>query len=665
MNHRTWMLAVGGSLSFACLVGFAGDSEWMEAEDDLSSLREVAPPVPDDEQSGRDTKRAESRKPTPNYYDKLFSEDQPTAANKKKKGPLPASAPRRDVIDPEQQEPPKPAIKPGRSRIPPKTEKQPVTTHRRPSGESSSPAVIKAELDHALDKSLTQPIQQTRVETRAKAPHVPPPSNRSRNSAVNLIAPQQQSSSTGSSQPHVTGPQQTSITLEWVKKSDFNVGQESQVELVVKNTGSSPADHLVVEAVFQTPLRLVSTQPKATENRERLSWKLDRLAPGAEQRLALTLIPGRRGDLGVQAEVRCTGTASARFRVEEPLLNIAVNGPTEVMLGDSASQTVVVTNPGTGAAHDVKISTRLSKGLEFPRGEAAAADMEIGTISPGESRTVRLPLAALHGGPQTITVTASSSSDISSDATATIKVVSPSLKLQAEGPALRYKGRSARFTAQVTNDGSVANNNVRVTQAVAEGFQFVSADHGGKYEPSQKTISWFLGRLEPGQSIQVACELLPAELGEFSQKFQVVSDAGAKAESVVETQIDGAPKLTMEVVDIDDPVEVGVETAFEIRLKNSGTKAATHVTVSCELPDGMQLLSSTGPTDASSKTRNLVFKPLTQLVPGQDVVYRVQVKGIEEDNQRIKVRVSSDSITEPLLQEETTRFYSDERRRAK
>ncbi len=668
MNHRTWILAVGGTISLGSLMAFAGESDWTTAEDELLPMREVAPPVPEDGPPVRSSKVAEPQSSPPNYYDKLFTDDLLSPA-KKKKRPLPASAPQRDVIDPELQPPAKPTIKPGPSNMPPKANKSPQANQRRLGGEDHTtalkPAVIKGELDRALDKSLKQPIQQTRSEIREKAPHVPRP-NRSRGSTVSFIAPQHPSASvTASSHPAATGSRQTAVTLEWVKKSDFNVGQESQVELVVKNTGTSPADHVIVEAVFQSPLRLVSALPKPSENRERLSWKLDRLAPGAEQRIALTLIPGRRGELGFLAEVHCTGSAAANFRVEEPLLNIAVKGPAEVMLGDSASQTVVVSNPGSGAAHDVKISARLSKGLEFHRGEAAAGELEIGTISPGESRTVRLPLTALQGGSQTITITASSSSDVSSDASATIKVISPSLKLQAEGPALRYKGRNARFTAQVTNDGSVANNNVRVTQTIAAGFQFVSADHGGKYDPAQQTVSWFLGRLEPEQSIEVACELLPVELGEFAQKFQVISDAGAKSESTVEIQVDGAPKLTMEVVDLDDPVEVGVETAFEIRLKNTGTKAAQHVAVSCELPDSVQLLSSHGPTDATTKSRNLTFKPLSQLAPGQDVVYRVHVKGTEDGQQRIKARVSSDSLTEPLLQEEATRFYSDERRRSK
>ena len=57
-----------------------------------------------------------------------------------------------------------------------------------------------------------------------------------------------------------------------------------------------------------------------------------------------------------------------------------------------------------------------------------------------------------------------------------------------------------------------------------------------------------------------------------------------------------------------------------------------------------------------------MFKPLSQLSPGQETVFRIHLKGVEEGNQRVKASVSSDTISEPLVQEEQTKFYSDERK---
>src|SRR5262245_17637908 len=106
MNHRTWILAVGGTISLGSLMAFAGESDWTTAEDELLPMREVAPPVPEDGPPVRSSKAVEPQSSPPNYYDKLFTDDLLSPA-KKKKGPLPASAPKRDVIDPELQPPAK------------------------------------------------------------------------------------------------------------------------------------------------------------------------------------------------------------------------------------------------------------------------------------------------------------------------------------------------------------------------------------------------------------------------------------------------------------------------------------------------------------------------------------------------------------------------------
>jgi hypothetical protein len=80
------------------------------------------------------------------------------------------------------------------------------------------------------------------------------------------------------------------------------------------------------------------------------------------------------------------------------------------------------------------------------------------------------------------------------------------------------------------------------------------------------------------------------------------------------------------------------------------------------LPHGVQLINAKGATEPVAEKHLLKFKPLSQLAPGQESVFKVHVKGLSEGNQRIKARLSSDSLPEPLVQEEQTKFYSDTRR---
>ena len=456
-----------------------------------------------------------------------------------------------------------------------------------------------------------------------------------------------------------TGPVTAQVTLEWVKRGEFNVGQECQVDLVVKNAGSTTVNQLAIDAFFPSNIRLIAAVPTPESATDRLTWSVDQLTAGSEKSFTVKLIPSKRGEIGASAQVRFTGTSSAAFAVHEPMLKVAVKSPSrEVMLGDPASQMITVTNPGTGSVHDVKIEAKLSAGLEHPTREDQLL-IDVGTVGPGETRSYRLGLTAALGGLQGVTVVATSSSDASSTDSVEFNVIAPSLKIAVDGPALRYKGRNAKYTVTVTNDGSLVNNNVRVSQTVAEGFKFVSADHGGKFDSSANNVQWFIDRLAPGESAQLICEMNSKQIGQFSQVVHVVSDAGVQAEAEIETRVDGIASLTMEVVDRDDPVEVGAETAYEIRVKNDGSKSAAGVIVTCDLPVGMEFLSAEAPVDQVLEGRQLIFKPIGQIAAGDQATIRIAMKVGREGSHRLRARMTGGGLAEPIQLEEVTRAYTD------
>ncbi len=530
--------------------------------------------------------------------------------------------------------------------------------------QAGGPRVIQAAYDKAAGSSEKKHIQQVRTEVKSPRGSAPPmpdfdhladaPSTPPAKAGGAPMSPAGRAVSASAE----AGPTTPQVTIEWTKKGDINVGQECQVELHVKNSGSVAASQVAVDAVFPTTVRLTSAEPKPAASADKLTWSFDSIAPGTERKIIVKLIPSRRGDLGATAQVRFTGAAAASFKVEEPMLKVALKGPNELMLGDPASQFITVSNPGTGTAHDVKVEAKLSEGLEHgSRGEKLV--MEVGSIGPGETRTVRLGLSAIKGGPQSISVTATSSSDAGGTASAQMNVIAPSLKIAVDGPGLRYKGRNAKYTLTVTNDGSVANNNIRVSQVVSEGFKFVSADKSGKYDASTKSVQWFVGRLEPGQNAKVTCELNATALGDFAHTVAVLSDSGVRAEAKIETKVDGVASLTMELVDLDDPVETGVETMYEIRVRNEGSKPASGVSIACELPAGMELITAKAPVDAIVEGRQILFKSLDQVAPGGQAVYKIHVKGIEEGSHRMKVRMTGGGLTEPVVREEVTKVYSD------
>ena len=451
--------------------------------------------------------------------------------------------------------------------------------------------------------------------------------------------------------------QTPSVTLEWVKKTGINVGQQCTCDLIVKNTGIIPAEQVEVSASFPTTVRVVTTSPQPASAEDVLRWEFTTLAPGEEQVIEIHMIPLERGDLATSANVRFTGTTSTKFTVSEPLLQVALKGPEKVMVGEPASHTVVVTNPGTGVATNVQVEAIIPKGLEHARNDRLI--MDLGSLNPGESRSVRLALAAIAGGKHVVQVQARADGDLSQNTSADVDVIAPILVAEIDGPGLRYLGRNATYTLRVRNDGVVTTENVRVMHKVPEGFTLVESDRGAQFDAPNSLLNWFVGRLGAGQTAELNVTLRSDRIGSFTQFMRATSEHGAVSDAQVTTQVEGVSSLAMEIKDLDDPVEVGNETAYEIVVKNEGSAPASNVSLACEMASSLTVLKAQGPVESFTQPGGVSFRPVIELAPGNSVTYRIHVRGTSSGQHRIRARLSSDSVSEPITEDELTRFYGE------
>jgi len=448
------------------------------------------------------------------------------------------------------------------------------------------------------------------------------------------------------------------IQLRWSRRGDINVGHESRLELTVSNTGQAAAFDMEVDAVFPETVRLIEAVPRPDSATDCVTWRLPSLEAGEERRFEVAVIPLQSGEVAANANVRFTSAATTVFQVEEPLLTLAVSGPEQVSLGEPATHIVTIANPGTGVARNVRVTVSLPAGLEHVSRRDRLM-MELGSLSPGEKRDVRLSLTAVRGGEQSVVVDADAGSELKQQSTSVVSVLSPKMELAVTGPGLRYIGRDARYTLKVVNSGAATTNNVRAMYAVPPGFEFQSVSRGGKYDAETRIVSWFVGSLQPQGAVDLNVQLRPMKLGEFVHAARVVTERGDVVEAQAETRIEGTASLVLKVDDLDDPVEIGRETACEITVRNDGSKAAQTVGLSIELPAGVRLLDVKGPTSHISESGLVVFKSMPVLPAGRTATYRIFVQGMQAGHQRIRVRLTSDSIQEPLTVEELTRFYAD------
>ena len=461
-----------------------------------------------------------------------------------------------------------------------------------------------------------------------------------------------------------TGRQEPAVSIEWIGPPTAKVGQAVTYQIIVKNISASAAQDVVVKQSVPAGARVTATEPKATEEDHVLTWALGTLEPRQEKRLDLQVLPEAAGSVVCNATVTITGSASTRLQVYEPKLMIKATGPDKVVLGDPAPVQLTVTNPGDASCEQVKITAHLSDGLEHARGQSIEYDL--GSLRPKESRTVQVLCGAKAEGEQKCMVTVTADPVLSAQAEATIQVLMPRVELAIQGPGLRYLDRHAVYQFKVTNPGTAIANHVTLVDQVPQGFKFISASAEGRHDFVSRTVYWSLGDIPPGETKEVSLELIAVNPGEHRNKAVAAAARGLKAEGETVTRVEGLPALLMELVDLDDPVEVGTETSYEVRVTNTGTKTETNLVLICTVPEKMEFRGAKGAAGLGFKVegKEVIFEPLLKLAPRADAIYRINVKGSAPGDLRFRAKIKADGLEEAVLKEESTKVYGDEVRQA-
>jgi uncharacterized repeat protein (TIGR01451 family) len=487
----------------------------------------------------------------------------------------------------------------------------------------------------------------------------PSPPNGTGMPPVDPTKPRQATTQAATEPPAESGAnrQEQAVSLEWVGPTSAKIHQATDYNLVVRNVCGSQLQQVLVRVKVPNGMNIVATEPKAVSESNLLVWELGSLAPRQEKTLQMRLQAESRGEAMPQAWVTFTGSSSLRIKIREPKLVLKAQATEKVLLGDAATIVLTVTNPGDGSAEQVKIHAELADGLEHKSGKHV--DFVVGTLAPGESRSATLVCGTKNVGQHVCEGRAEAEGGLTAKDAASVSVQTPRLDLLASGPAIRYLERRAVYTFRAVNPGDAPATNVTLTDLVPEGFKFLAASDNGQHDPNNRAVSWFLGEIAPGQAKEVRLELMPIAPGDQKQQAIAQAARGLKAQSEVKTHVEGLSAILAEVVDTDDPIEVGAETVYEVRISNTGSKAETDLKLVCTIPDKMEFKNAQGPAHFHAEGKQVIFDPLPKLAPRADALFRISVKGVAPGDVRFKVEVTSASIVEPIIRMESTRIYSD------
>ncbi|MGQ0627425.1 MAG: hypothetical protein ACT4PL_04905 [Phycisphaerales bacterium] len=450
----------------------------------------------------------------------------------------------------------------------------------------------------------------------------------------------------------------SAILVNQVLPASVRLGQPYTYEIHVTNITQGTLQNVMVSNKNLTNLAMTGSVPASTAAADGSAmWNLGELGPC---KTSIIKVTGKADKVGVSSN--CIGVAynnamCAATNVVEPKIEI-VKGitPESILNCTPIEMTVKVTNPGSGMAENVVVKDNLPAGLTTADGKQMI-EIAMGNLGPGESKTQAVALKAGKTGKFDNKASVMAAGGLSAESNTVSTVVKqPVLEITCKAGAERViLGRDARFDLTVSNKGDAACS-TQVSVPVPSGATFVSATEGGAM--SGGSIVWNVGNLAAGGNKTVSFMIKPSGMTAVAITGTATCQCAQPVSTTCSTNVIGIPALLLDGVDDPDPVLVGDNVTYTLRVTNQGFANLTNVKLACTMDKNMQFVSASGPTGAGTANGMAIsFPVIPVLAPKETRVYTIVIKSTGEGQVSFRAEASSTEITVPLIKSETTNFY--------
>jgi uncharacterized repeat protein (TIGR01451 family) len=278
--------------------------------------------------------------------------------------------------------------------------------------------------------------------------------------------------------------------------------------------------------------------------------------------------------------------------------------------------------------------------------------VNIGDLAPNQSKTVPVSFTANQRGRFCNVATAESSNAGKVNAEACTVVLQPGLKITKEGTKEQFFGRNATYDIVVSNTGDTTLTGVVVTDSAPAGTTVVDAGGGSV---SGNTVTWNLGELAKGESKTLNVALTSTTAGSHCNSVSVATAQGLRESAEACTAWRGVSALLLEKGDDPDPIQVGEQTTYFVRVTNQGTSPDADVKVVVQFPRELTPVSADNGGVVDGQT--VTFPPVARLDPKQAFEYHVTARGAVAGDARVTFVRTSRDIPAPTTAEESTRVY--------
>jgi uncharacterized repeat protein (TIGR01451 family) len=311
---------------------------------------------------------------------------------------------------------------------------------------------------------------------------------------------------------------------------------------------------------------------------------------------------------------------------------------------------ITVTNKGSCEATEVVLTELVPDGLQHESG-LNTLTYKLGTIGPCETKKVSVCFTATKRGKvcNRIQVTACNANPTSCEFCTCICCCL--VDLVKTGPKEVPIGKVADYVITLSNPGDLVLTDVVLTDHAPEATSIVSANGAAV---NGNNAVWTFPELKPGEKRTFNISLTTCTPGYFVNRVDVDNCQHCRASAEFGTRWKGRPALNLCLDSSDNPICIGQPVTYSVKLTNQGSEEDTNVKLVVDFPKEISPINGYGASKANVNGSTVTFDAIPVLGPRQSVEYRIDAKGVESGDARIRAKASSDAIKTPITEEEST-----------
>lgn len=465
------------------------------------------------------------------------------------------------------------------------------------------------------------------------------------------------------------------LSLSKTGPAQATLGSNVTYRLRIDNPSDLTAKELLVTEVIPRNMSFVRGDPAPVVTGDRIEWRLGDLQGGEERELELTLRADRLGVANNCATVQALDGRNSQDCVATTVvasaIDVSITGPARAQVGDNVTFRVLVVNRGSREATDLVVVDRYADGFQHESG-ANPIESVLDTLAPGASIEIDVTLRVTRPGRQCNVVEIQNNIGTlgSSEACVTIEgdaadgdsgaaaeaAAGPAIEITVDGPVSLDTGEVGGFSILVRNTGDVPLTDLRIVDRFDVAFRATEATRGHR-EVGDDFI-WTIDRLAAGETrlFQLKLEGLNPK-AKACNRAKVSSAEGASDEAETCLAIvRPTAGLKIRLIDETDPIRLGKDASYRIKVTNQGAKVERAARVEVTLPPELRVIRETisAPVGHVLDGPAIEFQPIDEIAPGEEVSFAFKARTLRLGQVTVTAELTAAGLSESVLSEQAT-----------